>query len=554
MNQPLSKTERRQVILMAVGTVAAYFWNLGYNIIWTPNEAFYAEAVREMIEAGDYVNINYNYEPRFNKPPLLYWLIALSGHLFGLTEFAVRLPSALAGLGATWLTYRLGSRLDNQRLGVAAGVVMAFSFQFVINARYAAPTVLLTFFFTLTIYWFLVAYQERKRAYLWLAYAALGLTVLTKGYPYIIVIGSIILFYLLLDKQFDWRAWWREIVWLRLPLGLTLALLIGMSWVIYMYFQYGEAFLEVFTRETFDRAFRRKSSFKPFFYLEANSWGFLPYSLTFYFGLIYLLVTRFRSLAGNGPLLMGLAWFAVMLVIFTVAKGKIPTYFIQAHPGMSLITAYFIVSYLPERKWLHGLRQVTYFLPALLFFAGGFGLIYIFQAHRALYLIAAIPATLAILGLSVKSLTYFRLPFWPYWSFLVMYLLFSVIVIPHVEDGYRNQAQLGQVIREKGASGAPILLEDVNIHNLPFYAARRTMPYISSETIREQAMTGPVFIVTRRAQCENYPGAQQLWEGLIYDGSETRTLELIIATLQEARGEETRFENFCLLYWEGIDD
>ncbi|MEL6142642.1 MAG: phospholipid carrier-dependent glycosyltransferase, partial [Bacteroidota bacterium] len=143
-------------------TILAYFLHLGLNNIWTPNESFYAEAVREMLESGNYLELFYNYEPRFNKPPLLYWLMAISASIFGLSEFAIRLPVALLGLGTVYLTYQMGRLLDGERLGILAAAVMAFSFQFVINARYGSPAVPLTFFFTLTTFLFLKGYLQRS--------------------------------------------------------------------------------------------------------------------------------------------------------------------------------------------------------------------------------------------------------------------------------------------------------------------------------------------------------------------------------------------------------
>ena len=60
----------------AAGRASAFFVNLGDSSIWDANEAYYVETPREMIESGDYVNPSFNYEPRFNKPVLCYWIVA----------------------------------------------------------------------------------------------------------------------------------------------------------------------------------------------------------------------------------------------------------------------------------------------------------------------------------------------------------------------------------------------------------------------------------------------------------------------------------------------
>ena len=170
-----------------------YFYNFHVNDIWTPNESFYADAVREMFESGNFIDIKYNYEPRYNKPPLTYWAIAASSAIFGLNEFGIRLPIVLMALGSIWLTYLLGKRMYGQSGGFYAMIIMALGLQLLAVKQYASPEVPLTYFFTLTMYWFYRGYEDRSNKYLILSYIALGLTVLTKGFPYIIVIGGIVI-------------------------------------------------------------------------------------------------------------------------------------------------------------------------------------------------------------------------------------------------------------------------------------------------------------------------------------------------------------------------
>ena len=513
-------------------TVLAYFLYLGLNNIWTPNESFYAEAVREMLATGDYLNINYNYEPRFNKPPLLYWLMALSANLFGLSEFSIRLPVALCGLGTVYLVYEIGRLLKDSQLGIVAAAVMVFSFQFVINARYGSPAVPLTFFFTWTMYLFLKGYLQNRFGLILLAYIALGLTVLMKGYPYLIVISMIIGTYLLLDSQFRLKSFWSKIKFLKPWFGLPIALVIGMSWIAYMYWSYGDAFYEVFMDETFRRAFTRKSSLKPFFYLEANLWGFLPYSITFYFGLIYLMTTRFKDLLTKPALKFGFSWFLVMFIIFTIAKGKIPTYFIQGHPGMSIFTAYFILNIKPEtlkaRRWYN----LQFWIPGILFSLISVLIVYVFKANYLLFLVALLP----LAAIMIKEIEWFKITYFPFYSFLMTYLLFGWIVLPKVEEGYRNHHLIGQAIQEKVEDPKlPLMIQDYLVHNLPYYAQRKVLDYCSPEDIKQQFLRGKALAMVPKENADSYGSAQEVWRGIIYYGSETRTLEYILNTLKYQR-------------------
>ena len=87
---------RRSLLLTVLAAATLpYLIGLGDSTIWDANEAFYAETAREMVESGDYVNPSFNYQPRFNKPVLSYWIVAASYHAFGVSERSERLPIAI---------------------------------------------------------------------------------------------------------------------------------------------------------------------------------------------------------------------------------------------------------------------------------------------------------------------------------------------------------------------------------------------------------------------------------------------------------------------------
>ncbi len=537
------------ILLLSLLAISAFFCNLGLNNIWTPNESFYAEAIREMWESGNFIEVFYNYEPRFNKPIMIYWEILLSTAIFGLNEFAIRFPSALAGLGTIFLVFRIGQLLEGRRLGILAAMIMTFAFQFTINARYAVPAISLTFFFTLTIYWFLKGYQREQFRYIFLSYIALGLAILTKGYPYLIIIGSIILFYLLIDQRFQWKPFVKKLGFLRLYIGLPLSIIIGMTWIIYMYATYGQEFWDIFMMETFERAFTRENEgLKPFFYLEANIWGFLPYSLTFYLGLIYLILHRFKGFFDSQALKIGTAWFLVMLVIFTASKGKIPTYFIQGYPGMSLFSAYFIFHLANFSKTWRTLFQVSFWLPGVLFIIGGFAIIFLFPASYFLLLLAFLPVVLLATGYR-KDIDLLKSISLPFTGFACMYLLFSLIVFPYVEKDYRNHDKIGEVILENVPDQSiPLMAEHFTTWNLPYYAKRKAYDNLSPEEIQEKTKGGPLLAIVAESSVSKYENVEVLWKGPMYTGSESRTLELILDVMKDRRGEPTRFQTFCIIY------
>ena len=109
------------ILLLVSGTL--FFFRLGTPGLFDADEPAYAQAAREMLEGGDWVTPHFNGRPRFDKPILFYWLISLSYRLFGVTEFAVRVWSALAGVALVLLIAWTARRrfADTSRAGQVTG-------------------------------------------------------------------------------------------------------------------------------------------------------------------------------------------------------------------------------------------------------------------------------------------------------------------------------------------------------------------------------------------------------------------------------------------------
>src|SRR5213078_4453920 len=112
--------DRRQLLLLLAVSVPFIFAKLGMPLL-DPDEGLYASIAREMLERGDWVIPHINGVPYLEKPPLYFWLTAFTFALFGYSEWAVRLWSALSTLGAVLLTWRIGLHLYGRRAGLLAG-------------------------------------------------------------------------------------------------------------------------------------------------------------------------------------------------------------------------------------------------------------------------------------------------------------------------------------------------------------------------------------------------------------------------------------------------
>ena len=156
-----SLTPRGAALLLLFGTLLLYGLRLGNLDFWAPDEPRYGAIAEELRSyrhgAEGLVLLHLNDAPYTQKPPLYFWLAALAGTPGErVTEWAARLPSAIAGLGGVALTAFIGRRLlANPMLGLLAAGMLATSFRFVFTARRAQLDVLLTGFELIAIALFL---------------------------------------------------------------------------------------------------------------------------------------------------------------------------------------------------------------------------------------------------------------------------------------------------------------------------------------------------------------------------------------------------------------
>jgi len=206
---------------------AVYCGSLFSPALLDDADSTHAEAAREMFVSGDYVTLHVNGVRYLEKAPLPYWLVAISYHIFGVNEFASRLPMALSVLLLGVLAVVWGRRAFGERAGIYAGVFVYTAAGVFLFTRILIPDVLLSLLIAASLYFFLTALEPGGRAWRWYAgYACMALGVLTKGLIALAFPGGTAVLYLALTGE--WRRW-RDF---RLASGLALFLLIAAPWHI----------------------------------------------------------------------------------------------------------------------------------------------------------------------------------------------------------------------------------------------------------------------------------------------------------------------------------
>src|SRR5262245_34835765 len=147
---------------VAVAILAAliFLFHLGSPPLTSPNEGLYAEVAREMNATGEFVIPHANGVVYLEKPPLLYWLTALSMRVFGETAFGARLPSALAAIATVLVVCAAGRRLFGPLAGMLSGIVLATSLGVALVARQVLFDSLLTLWTTIALLGFWMGTEE----------------------------------------------------------------------------------------------------------------------------------------------------------------------------------------------------------------------------------------------------------------------------------------------------------------------------------------------------------------------------------------------------------
>lgn len=148
------------LIIVLILSSVIFFHKLGASSLVSWDEAWYGQISREMLASKNFLNLTFNHQPYYDHPPLGFWLIAISEKIFGVNEFGVRAASAFFGLATLIAIYLLGTALFHKSVGLASALAIISSPWFALRSRSGDLDIFLTFFFVLTI---LLAVKRRKK-------------------------------------------------------------------------------------------------------------------------------------------------------------------------------------------------------------------------------------------------------------------------------------------------------------------------------------------------------------------------------------------------------
>lgn len=325
---------RRDLTVLFLVFATAFFQLLGRLPLIEPDEGRYAEIPREMLARGDFITPLLDYVKYFEKPPLHYWLTALSMTIFGQNEFAARFTGALAGLLCVLFTYHLGRTLFGRRTGLFAALILGTSTGFLVQARINLTDMTLTCCLTVALGCLIIALRDdapHRDLYLYLAYIFAALAVLAKGLIGIVFPGAVVFLYCLFSKR--WQAL-REI---RLASGLLLFFLVASPWFFLVSLRNPEFPWFFFVHEHFER-FTTTIHHRyepPWFFVPVLLGTMLPWSFFIPAGLKGSWRHRFSS-QGREALCLAI-WAIFIFAFFSASDSKLVPYILPVFPPMAVL-------------------------------------------------------------------------------------------------------------------------------------------------------------------------------------------------------------------------
>jgi len=466
---------RLAAALLALAVVFVLFHDLGGAALFNPDEGRNAEIAREVLEIGDWITPYYNFLPRIEKPMFFYAVAAASFKLFGFSEAAARLPSALAALGILLMTYFFARRISGPRAALWSALVLVTAVQFNVFARIVIVDMLLAFFITAALmsYYLASGAETRsvKRRYYFIMYAAAAGATLVKGPIGFIFPGMIVVAYIAARRQ------WSALKEMELGWGVLIFLLIVSPWYAaaevrrpgYLAYFLGQEHFARFLTPNFNRG-------KPWYYFfGVVAVGFFPWTI-----LLPRMTTRFWRNRDDFALFT-LVWAAVPFVFFSFSSSKMSEYLLPIYPGLAALAGTTLAG---------GLKRIDLRFLAAAWILLGLACLYMFIA---LLMPAAVPAAgrefvaqlprAEVAPVALIAAFVFAAAAWTTLaapldrllplcciSFAALFFLAHRILAPlSLERSDKNLARDAAAVLRSAEAMVPVVIHDTYLPSLPFY-------------------------------------------------------------------------------------
>ena len=351
------QTNHYRILLFTIGIIL-FLPFLGAAPLFDWDEINFAESAREMLLTGNYSRVQINFQPFWEKPPLFFWMQALSMKLFGINEYAARFPNAIFGVITLLTLFEMGRKLRDNRFGFIWAICMAGSFLPLIYFKSGIIDPVFNYFIFVSV-WFIaktVQLYKTKEATKQALFAGIfiGLAILTKGPVGLLLAGLTVAVFWIFNR-------FKSIVSFKniLVFGFS-ALLLTLAWFGPETIQNGPWFLNEFITYQI-RLFSTPDAghAQPIYYhFVVVLIGCFPMSIIG----IKALFSKIDLRSNNPDFIVWMRiLLSVVLILFSLVTTKIVHYSSMAYLPLSALTA-MSIEYFIETKSSWKLSRIVFLL------------------------------------------------------------------------------------------------------------------------------------------------------------------------------------------------
>ncbi len=379
------------ILLLAVPAFF-FLWKLAAFGLIGADEPRYAQVASEMLARHDWITPTLGGIPWLEKPPLYYWQAMIAFRLFGVSDWAARLPAVLDGflmvLAVYWFLRRIrpGSQLDGALILATSAGIVGFS-------RAASTDMPLTATFTIAMLAWYAWFESGDKKYLAGFYGLLGLATLAKGPVAPLLAFGVIVIFAALQRSAPIVL---KTLWIP---GLLLGLAIALPWYGLVQLRNPQFFHEFIVEHNLARfgsnLYHHPEPF--WYYVPVTMLGWVPWSIIAFAALVVAL-RQLRNPAADTLRSFLLVWIAVVVMFFSISQSKLPGYVLPAIPAGAILISRFICAQSLGKiaTWLRFVLAAGHAaLSGALVFAA-LVVQYLVLEHRVPWGAAAIPLTVSV--------------------------------------------------------------------------------------------------------------------------------------------------------------
>lgn len=424
--------------------------------------AQYAEMSMEMLQSGNFLEPTCLGRPYLDKPPLIFWLSALSFKLFGINNFAYKLPSLLFALLAVYSTYRFTLLFYDEASAKTAAVMLSISQAMFIATNDVRTDTLLMGAVIFSIWQWAAFFETSKTKDAVGGSIGLGFALLAKGPVGIIAVGAAIVPHLI------WKKKWQLLFDRRMILSLLIVGIMLLPMCIGLYHQHGVKGLRFyFWTQSFGRI-TGESEWNnhpdPVFLLYTFAWKILPWTIFFFAGWYNAVhaIWKLRGASWSQKEFISLIGFTLMLASLMQSKYQLPHYVYVVLPLGSVLAARGFVALTSENKhpkWIKTL-QLLIALTALLAAV----IMQVSFSNHTISLVGLIATGAAVTLLMYKQRSVMLWSIAPFIAFNFLLCVFYMSALL----SYQASNDIGRAIR--ASEKTFITYKYINNYSLVFYA------------------------------------------------------------------------------------